>query len=162
MKFPKKYFYKHVHRKVHLSSFSPNEGNQLADVLWYWKLAELQDHSSLESCSWSQSQVILLRYSIECYTEQKSEPLAWRSTVDPSGHFDYSYAYVYSLQLEYFVVEIHHGDFLIFLFTSKRKEKKASFHNSTPKTLILACACVDFFPVLLLLLLSYYYFPDLK
>ena len=118
--FQKNIFYMHVHQKVpcflkntphtiFLSSISPNEGNAPTSVLWYWKLAEIQDHSSLESCSWSQSQVILLHYSIECYTIQKTKPLVWHSTMDPSSHFYYSHAYVYSLQLEYFVIEIHHG-----------------------------------------------------
>ena len=36
--------------------------------------------------------IFTLYYSIECYTVGIPKPLAWLSTVDPSGHFDYSYA----------------------------------------------------------------------
>ena len=50
----------------------------------------------------------------------------------PSGHFDYSYAHIYQLNIEDFVVEIHHGDFFIFHFTRKQQKKaKASFHTDT-------------------------------
>ena len=37
--------------------------------------------------------IFTLYYSIECYTVGIPKPLAWLSTVDPSGHFDYSYAW---------------------------------------------------------------------
>ena len=44
--------------------------------------------------------------------------MAWLSTVVSSHHFDYSYACIYQLSIEDFVVEIHHGDILYILFTS--------------------------------------------
>ena len=72
----------------------------------------------------------LLRYSTECYTVPKTKPLAWLSTVDPSGHFDYPYARIYQLNVEDFVVEIHHGDILYFPFClNSEKQQKASFHT---------------------------------
>ena len=49
--------------------------------------------------------------------------MAWVSTVNASGHFDYLYAHFYQLNIEDFVVEIHHGDILYF-----------SFHSLTAKT----------------------------
>ena len=67
-------------------------------------------------------------YSIECYTVQKTKPLAWLSTVDTSSHFDYSYAHIYQLIVAYFVVEIHHGDILYFPFClNSAKQQKTSF-----------------------------------
>ena len=40
--------------------------------------------------------------------------MAWISTVSNSGHFDYLYTHFYQLNIEDFVVAIHHGDFLYF------------------------------------------------
>ena len=38
--------------------------------------------------------------------ERKTKPLAWVSTVDPSGHFDYSHAHIYQSNIDdYFVAE---------------------------------------------------------
>ena len=42
--------------------------------------------------------------------------MAWVSTVSASGHFDYLYAHFYQLNIEDFVIEIHHGDILYFSF----------------------------------------------
>ena len=50
--------------------------------------------------------------------------MAWVSSIDPSGHFDYSYAHIYQLNIEDFVVEIHHGDFFIFHFTCKTAKSR--------------------------------------
>ena len=40
--------------------------------------------------------------------------MAWISTVSASGHFGYLYARIYQLNVEDFVIEIHHGDILIY------------------------------------------------
>ena len=40
--------------------------------------------------------------------------MAWVSTVNTSGHFNYLYAHFYQLNIGEFVVEIHHGGFFIF------------------------------------------------
>ena len=43
--------------------------------------------------------------------------LPWLSTASSTDHFDYSYAHIYHLIIEDFVVEIHHGPSLtVFLF----------------------------------------------
>ena len=48
----------------------------------------------------------------------------------PSGHFDYSYACIYQLNIEDFVVEINHGDILYFPFClNSTKQQKTSFHT---------------------------------
>ena len=95
--------------------------------------------------------VCTLYYSTEYYTIQKTKPLAWLSTLDPSGHFDYSYACIYQLNIEDFVVEINHGDILYFPFClNSAKQQKLAFTQYTvlcAKTLIMACAYVGFFPV---------------
>ena len=43
--------------------------------------------------------------------------MAWLSTELSCHNFDYSYARIYRLNVEDFVVEIHHGDILYFSFT---------------------------------------------
>ena len=62
---------------------------------------------------------------------QITKLLAWVSNIDPSGHFDYPYACIYQLHIEDFVAEIHHGDFLIFLLTSKTERKKQKLAFTT-------------------------------
>ena len=96
------------------------------------------DHSSLKIAVDQDQTVFTLYYSIEVYTVQKTKPLAQVSIVDPSGHFDYPCACIYQLNIEDFVVENHHGDFLIFLFTSKTAKKKAnaSFHCTTVQCVV--------------------------
>ena len=63
---------------------------------------------------------------------QITKLLAFISSIDPSGHFYYIsiYDHFYQLNVEYFVVEIHHGDFLYFYFTSKVAAKITS--HDTP------------------------------
>jgi hypothetical protein len=54
------------------------------------------------------TRIFTLYYFIECCTMQKTKPLAWVSTVNHSGHFDYSHAYIYyhyQSNVDYFVVE---------------------------------------------------------
>ena len=54
--------------------------------------------------------------------------------MDPSGHFDYSYDHIiYKLNVEEFVVEIHHGDFLYFPIplVNSKKQQKAAFTQYT-------------------------------
>ena len=85
--------------------------------------------------------------------------MAWVSTVSDIGHFDYSYARFYTLNVEGFVVEIHHGDILYFpfCFVNSKKQQLASFTQYTvlcAKTLIMACAYVGFFPVKIFYILS--------
>ena len=70
------------------------------------------------------------------HTVGKTKPLAWVSTADPIGHFDYPYAHIHQLNVEKFVIEINHGDFLIFLFilktakgSNKLQKAKGSFHT---------------------------------
>ena len=45
----------------------------------------------------------------------------------------YSYAHIYQLNAEDFVVEIHHGDILYYYFptslVNSKKQQKASFHT---------------------------------
>ena len=86
--------------------------------------------------------------------------MAWISTVSDSGHFDYLYTHFYQLNIEDFVVAIHHGDFLYFP-TLLVNSKNTAF-NDTPccsaKSLILVCAYVEFFPVLLLISTNYKFF----
>ena len=42
----------------------------------------------------------------------------------------YSYAHIYQIDVEYFVVEIHHGGFFIFFqLVNSKKQQKASFHT---------------------------------
>ena len=55
--------------------------------------------------------------------------MAWVSTVSDIGHFDYSYARFYTLNVEGFVVEIHHGDILYFptSLVKQQKKKKLAF-----------------------------------
>ena len=68
-----------------------------------------------------------------CYIVQKTKPMTPLSTAPSNSHFHYSYASMYSQQLEYFVVEIHHGDILYFptsLINSKNSKKQLS--RSTP------------------------------
>ena len=49
---------------------------------------------------------ITSRHCIYSYTiVGETYPLAWVSTVDPSSHFDYSYAHIYQSNVSYFVVE---------------------------------------------------------
>ena len=78
--------------------------------------------------------------------------MAWVSTVNDIGHFDYLYAHFYQLNIDDFVVEIHHGDILYFptqRVNSKNSKKLAFTQYSVlcAKTLIMACAYVGFFPV---------------
>ena len=55
------------------------------------------------------------------------------SSIDPSGHFDHLYAHLHHLIVEYFVVEIHHGDILYFPTSLvKQQKKKKLAYNSTP------------------------------
>ena len=52
------------------------------------------------------TRIFTLYYFIEYCTIQKTKPLAWVSTVNPSGHFDYSHAHIYyQSNVDYFVVE---------------------------------------------------------
>ena len=58
------------------------------------------------------------------------KPGHWQlSTTDPSGHFHYSYDCIYQLKVEYFVIEIHHGDILYFSFLCK--QQKVAFQQYT-------------------------------
>ena len=86
--------------------------------------------------------------------------MAWLSTtIDSSSHFDYSYAHIYQLNAEDFVVKIHHGDILYFPTQLVNSKKPLSHHSTpccSPKSLILACAYVEFFPVIILLGLLFY------
>ena len=55
-------------------------------------------------------------------------PLKWHSTASFGGHFNYPYAHLYQLNVEDFVVEIDHGDFLYFPFClNSAKQQKTSF-----------------------------------
>ena len=59
---------------------------------------------------------------------QKTKPLAWVSSLDPSVHFEYSYAHIYELNVEYFVAEsTTMVIFKISYFLSLQK-KRASNH----------------------------------
>ena len=51
----------------------------------------------------------------ECYTIQITKPLAWASSIDPSGHFDYLYGRINQLHVEDFVVEIPPWSFHFFV-----------------------------------------------
>ena len=44
--------------------------------------------------------------------------MAQVSTVDTRSHFNYLYAHFYQLNVEDFVVEVHHSDILYFSFHS--------------------------------------------
>ena len=58
--------------------------------------------------------------------------MTWVSTVSASGHFDYLYARIYRLNIEDFVIEIHHGDILIYFpfCLNRANSKKLLSHNS--------------------------------
>ena len=76
--------------------------------------------------------IFTLYYSNECHIMvQITKPLAWVSSVDLSGHFDYPCAHFYQLNVEDFVVEIHHGDFFLF-FISCQKQQKITSHAIHP------------------------------
>ena len=49
--------------------------------------------------------------------------MAWFSTADSKSYGFYSYACICQPNIEDFVVEIHHGGFLVFHFTSKTAKK---------------------------------------
>ena len=42
--------------------------NKPTPNLWYWILTELQDHSSVENCSWSKSNNVQLKQCSNCIT----------------------------------------------------------------------------------------------
>ena len=117
---------------LRFSSISSKEGNEPTPVLWYWILAELQNHFSLKNCSWSKFQTVFTLYHFKNYLPH--ETIFRRHGIQPDNH---SYTasidmlmFIYSLQLEYFADEIHHGDFLYFHFTRKQqKQQLASFHT---------------------------------
>ena len=54
--------------------------------------------------------------------------MAWVSTVNACGHFDYLYAHFYQLNIEDFVVEIH----FIFHFTRDQQKQQLATFKYTP------------------------------
>ena len=69
------------------------------------------EHSCLENCSGAKYKIFPVIFLIF----NNNIPLRWLSTSSSTGNFDYSYAYyMYSLQIEYFIIGIRHGCFCHF------------------------------------------------
>ena len=51
------------------------------------------------------------------------------SSIDPSGYFDYSYAYIHWVNIEYLLLKGHHGDILYFPTqrVNSKNSKKLAF-----------------------------------
>ena len=109
----KKYFYKHVLRKVPIlyedtprtgrpSLISLREGNEPIPVLLYSILRELRTIPS----QWSKMKIFTSYYCNFFDFQRNNIPLEWVSTVSSTGHFDHSYAWFHHLIVENFVDEV--------------------------------------------------------
>ena len=66
------------------------------------------DRSCLQNTSGTKYKVCTLYRYKKIFSVSNNIPLRWLSTASSTGHFDYSYAHIYGLFIEDFVVEIHH------------------------------------------------------
>ena len=119
-----------LHKNKHCilchSSISLKEGNEPTPMLWYWILKELRTIPVLENRSGARYKIFTSCRSNFFNSQYNNIPLRWLLTASARGHFDYSYACIHQLFVEDFVVEIHHGDILLFFIFTRKQQKTAT------------------------------------
>ena len=91
------------------------------------------DRSCLQNRSWARYKIFTSCRSNFFNSQYNNILLRWILTASFTCHLDYSYAHIYQIKVEYFVIETYHGDILYFSFL--RKQQKASVYIHTYSTL---------------------------